>query len=382
MNLNISERDKKLLLILAFVAVAILPYFLLTQKVMEKNTQLAEQNGRLKERKSELQGYALNQDTYISESERMLSEAQEILNAFPSAYTQENDLMFMYGIERRIPIELRQISFGDDLTAQQEEKEKTEEEKNIADDGTEITEETKKSSAGSMTEIIATSQYTFFSTYEGLKAYLNYIKNYKSRMVIGNLAAKGDGDFISGTFTLTQYALTGTGRENYDFKAPEYRQGSSNLFLAANGMFEEVEDNENYVADFVIRLSSAEAGGDTVMVGKNGDPDRETFLTSKDNEGKEITISFTGSDGNYDATYSIDDESNDDEPVSFSADGVIYVDVISSKRTSEEDIVEAVISVLNASDVRVIVHVLNDPEPPDTRVRFSGNTQNVEVREE
>ena len=116
--------------------------------------------------------------------------------------------------------------------------------------------------------------------------------------------------------------------------------------------------------------------------GKNADPERETFLTSKDNEDKEITISFTGSDGEYDATYSIDEESNEDEPVTFSADGVIYVDVISSPRTSEEDITEAVISVLNASDVRVIVHVLNDPEPPDNRVRFSGNTQNVEVREE
>ena len=379
MNLNISERDKKLLLILAFVAMAVLPYFLLTQKVMEKNDQLAGQNERLKARKSELQGYALNQDTYISESEQMLADAQEILSAFPSAYTQENDLMFMYGIERRIPIELRQVAFGEDLTEQQEE---TAEEKNIADDGTEIAETTNTSSAGMLTEIIATSQYTYTATYEGLKAYLNYIKNYRSRMVIGNLVAKGDGDFVSGTFTLTQYALTGTGRENYDFKAPEYRQGSSNLFQEANGMFEQVEDNENYVADFVIRLSSAESGGDSVMIGKNADPERETFLTSKDNEGKEITISFTGSDGEYDATYSIDEESNEDEPVTFSADGVIYVDVISSPRTSEEDITEAVISVLNASDVRVIVHVLNDPEPPDNRVRFSGNTQNVEVREE
>ncbi|MCR5503104.1 MAG: hypothetical protein K6F53_08850 [Lachnospiraceae bacterium] len=392
--MQISERDKKLILILIFVAVAVLPYFLITQKVIDRNKKLADENAKLKDRKEELEGYASNQDLYISESEEMLGKAQTIIARFPTDITQESMLVFYDMIERNIAVEFYQTAFGEDLSAQTVSDEEKQEIRAVeAETGEEdsfeghIESNTEETAVAADLILIKTmTKFSYRATYEGLKKYLDYIRNYHSRKVITEITAeyKDGTGFIDGTLVLAEYALKGGGRENYEFKPPVYRQGSSNVFLQSSGLdaVEEAERDEDYIADFVITMTGPGSGKDTFVVGKNADAEGDSYVTSDKNGEEDITITFTGSDGEYDAEYSIGKESNADEPVPFHTENVIYLDIMSSPREDPEDKVQGSITIVNASDIKVIVRIKNDPAPPDQRVRLAGNTGKIEVKSE
>ncbi len=366
MNISISERDKKLLLILAFVAMAVLPYFLLIQKVVEKNDALQKENDALRARRSELQGYAAAQPTYISETERMIAEADEILKCFPSEYEQEADLMFLNKVETHIPILLTQVAFGEDTSAKmvsegdREQINEVEEEMDWeSTDGEHIEQNIEeKAVAADLIQQKVTTTYNYSASYEGYGQFLNYLKSYKDRMVVSNMTAtyRDDVDRVTGSFTLLEYALVGTGRDNFEFNPPDYRQGSNCLFMESTGKYDDTapaDTSSAYASDFFLLVNQPEADMDAVIVGQTSDNTRSTYVTADENESHSVVVTFAGTDGNYEVYYTIDGKANNVGSISFSASGKIRFDVMSAERAGKDDKVDISLRIINDSDLPV-----------------------------
>ncbi|MCR5503105.1 MAG: hypothetical protein K6F53_08855 [Lachnospiraceae bacterium] len=388
-GLNISERDKKLILLLILVAVAVLPYFLVTQKVIEKNRVLASENAKLKDRKTELEGYAASQETYISESEEMLEKTRTYLGRFPSDYTQESELVLMNRVETNIAIELYQTAFGEDIGAQMTSEAEEEEIKAVeeetgeeSDDGHVVSTLETEKVAADLTRLKASTKYSYRASYEGLKKFLDYIKHYRDRMVISELTGElkeGTG-FIEGTFKLDQYALMGDGRDNFNFTPPQYRKGTENVFFQSSGLEERDPDAEAtaYTSDFFLLVNQPGADMDAVIVGQTSDTSRDTYVTNDVNASHSVVITFAGEDGDYEAFYTIDGKSEEAETVPFTATDDIRFAIMSSSRADGDDAVTVDVKINNDTDLSVTCTVSFDDER-DPRIT-TGYTGDVSVR--
>lgn len=386
MKLTISERDKKLLMVLAIVAIVCLPYFFVIQPLTEKNQKIASEIEELQNKKSYLTDLKLNEEMYLEKTQEAAVLTQELLSLFPSDLPQEASILFIDNTEKKIPIKLHQVTFGEDVAAQitsQAEAEQIDavekEMGDVTDDEViqEVTETVAISSdlAGKFTE----TQFSFEAGYKEYKEFLDYILTYHDRMVITGMTATYTMDIVSGSFTLRQYAISGEGRAPVTILEPNLMHGTTNVFLQAAGIGSASEGNAGE-ADFFLMLSQPEADIDAVIFGKSNDASEETYLTSDGNAQQETAIVFEGKDGQYTANYKIGKKSYSEEGVTFIKNDMIYFEIISSPRVGDNDKVGAKVSIVNNTDLTVSVHVIDDDED-NPRVNIMGKTGIVVVEE-
>ncbi len=385
--MKISERDKKLLLILLIVAILFLPYFFFIQPSMDKMEEIDKEITELRSVKSQLDQWAVNAEYYKTEVERMAVEKETIFQKYPSGLSQEASILFIDQTEKTIPISLYQVSFGEDVAAQitsEADKEQIQAVEEATGDHTDmevIADTTETTSLGGGLQGIATSsQFTFSAGYEEFKAFLDYIANYRERMVITELNADYSVEMqtVEGSFKLLQYAIAGETREPVKVMEPNRLQGTSNVFMQAAGNFGEA-DQAGEPADFFLMLSQPEAIMEAKIIGKSGDTSEKTYLVSDDNSEQEVTITFEGDAGTYTASYSIGKKAYEGDKITFTKEGAIYFEILSSPRVGSDDKVAAKVSVINKTDVNVNVRVLeDDKEKP--RVNIMGKTGAVLVK--
>lgn len=395
MNLTLTTRDKKLLFILLVVAIICLPYFFLIQPSMEKCTTLQDEITDLRSDKSQLESLALNQKTYIQKTNEMAVEREKLLAVFPSELLQESNILFAYNTELIIPMWLWQVDYADeDLTldlqgavlpegATQTEETVTET-VTEAETGTEAeTEKTEESEENSVSVVALSTgltgkstetKYAFDSGYEEFKSFLKYIEGYEERTVITGLTASYNDELeqVTGTFTLKQYALEGEGRTPVNVQEPKMLTGSTNVFKQATGNF----STETEEPDFFLMLSQPKADIEPVIFGKSNDSSKESYLSAADNKKTEAVITFTGEDGAYTATYQIGDKKLSGDGVSFTKEGAINFEVISSTRVGEDDQVGVNLSIINETDAIVKISISGDDESTP-RVTIKGKTGNI-----
>ena len=100
--MNISMRDKKLLLMFSGVAVFGLGWFFGYRPQMEEAANIEAANKPLEERLSNLLELAKNKDFYISETESAQSKINEYVAKFPSDVKEENGILLAQNIENNI----------------------------------------------------------------------------------------------------------------------------------------------------------------------------------------------------------------------------------------------------------------------------------------
>lgn len=396
--MNISERDKKLLMILAVLAIIFVPYFLVVQPCLEENLQIGSEIDQLVNRKSYLTNLMLQKEVYQEQTEEMQVQAENLLNQFPSGLPQEASILFMDNTEKMIPIRLHQVTFGEDvlmeLSGEQQQAEAAQEAartEEIGGDGTaDVLAEANQDTAAeeiretidigsNMNGLSTETQFAFEAGYKEFKDFLFYIKNYKDRMVITGMSASylGDTDTVSGSFTLKQYAIEGEGRLPVSILEPALMKGTTNIFLQAVGLGTGTVENEG--ADFFFMLSQPEADVEAKIIGKSNDASQVSYLFADQNSEQEMTIEFEGENGQYLANYAIGNESNGEGEVFVKA-GTIVLEIISSPRVGENDQVAAKIQISNKTDLAVKVKVLND-DNENPRVTIMGKTGIIEVEQ-
>lgn len=388
MNQKISDRDKKLILLLGIVALAFLPVFLFVQPSLEKNKAAQLEIDNLEITLAQLEQWSADAETYRKGIEQAALDKEVIFNQYPSALPQEAGLLFAHRTELEIPIKLHQMSFGEEVTAQITSPAETQTipetgEAAGGETGAEVTS-TAQTLGGDLQGLSTTTRFTFTAGYQQFKNFLNHILTYQERMVIPdmNVNYSPESDTVSGNFSLIQYAITGSERTLVPVEEPVRSQGTTNIFMEAAGGFSDsgaVEVTEQ--ADFFIMLSRPEAVTDAKMVGRSNDPAGSSYLTSDDNSRQEITITFDGKEGAYKADYSIGKSSYKGEEILFNKSGPIVLEIISSPITEEEDRVAARISIVNRTDQTVNVRVLED-DPAKSRVDIVGKTGPILMQEQ
>ncbi len=381
--MKLTEKDKTLLLILGIVIILFFPFYFIVRPFSDMSDTLETEIVELEDRKRELEDLAFRKEEFIESIDTATAEKNLLLLQFPAEVPQEKTILFLDNTEKLIPFTLSQTSFEEQIllpiTGSDEQSdnlssgETTEVSDSAATEAASVEEE--------LTGIYNESMILYSGGYRNFKDFLNYILNYKNRMVISSLTAiySSELDIVAGNLTLREYGIAGNDREAEKIKEPMLLEGTSNVFMQATGIVP--SGAEDGAADFFLMLSQPEADGEAVIFGQSMDGTRDTYLTSNTNDLQEVAISFRGNEGSYVANYQIGDVKYSDsgEGISFDKEGNIVFEVISSERVGESDKVGVRLSVINKTDRMVNVTVINeDKEEP--RVTITGKTGEVTVK--
>lgn len=380
--MKLTEKDKNLLLILAVIAAFCLPLVLLVQPAMNKCEALTREISELQSRKSYLDQIVAAGSTYQEEAENIAVKKEELMNRFPSDIPQEASLLFMDNTEKKIPISLYQVGFGEDVAMQmtsaptQEAIDQVEADTGDVTDDSVYADTTSQTAVTSgLTGISTSTDFSYTAGYEEFKEFLDYIENYNDRMVITSLTASYAMDMnqVNGNFTLIQYALKGEDRNPVSFLEPEMIQGTNNIFMQASGVFHE-ETNQS--AQFFLMLNQPDADDEAFIMGQMSDVAEETYLVNDENKLQKAAIEFEGTDGEYTAYYSVGKEKTVKEGIPFTADGQIGFEILSSERADDKDKVSVQVDIVNNTDTIVYLSVQNDDEE-NPRVTIKGKTGDI-----
>lgn len=386
--MKLSDRDKKLLMILAILAVFALPYFIIINPLMNVAFEVRSEILGLQAEYAQLSRMCENEEVYKQAVEDMAVKKQELLNKFPEDLTQESTIMFICNTENLTGVSLYQISLGDDIAAQivsEEEAKQIDAVEQATGDVTDdsyIVDNTVTTEVGKYSASSTSTQFTFRSSYEEFKRFVNYIEQFEDRMVITDLSASymEEADMVNGSFTLIQYAIEGEDRVPVEtVVGPDL--GTDNIFKeAAGSSFAEEETMDTY--DYFIMLSNTGASVDAKIIGKANDAAEQSYLTSTENSGEKMRITFTGSDGNYAVSYKIGTEKfpaeGYEQGVAFTPGDSLDLQIISSPRINAKDEVAADINIINETDMPLNVHVVND-DTENPRVAITGKTGDIAV---
>lgn len=380
--MKLTEKDKNLLLILAVIAAFCLPLVLLVQPAMNKCEALTREISELQSRKSYLDQIVAAGSTYQEEAENIAVKKEELMNRFPSDIPQEASLLFMDNTEKKLPISLYQVGFGEDVAMQmtsaptQEAIDQVEADTGDVTDDSVYADTTSQTAVTSgLTGISTSTDFSYTAGYEEFKEFLDYIENYNDRMVITSLTASYAMDMnqVNGNFTLIQYALKGEDRNPVSFLEPEMIQGTNNIFTQASGVFNE-ETNQS--AQFFLMLNQPDADDEAFIMGQMSDVAEKTYLVNDENKLQKAAIEFEGTDGEYTAYYSVGKEKTVKEGIPFTADGQIGFEILSSERADDKDKISVQVDIVNNTDTIVYLSVQNDDEE-NPRVTIKGKTGDI-----
>ena len=210
--MNLSKRDKGLLLGLVGVILVACSYFFMYKPSMEEKATLEAELAEVQSKEAELVELDNNMEFYVSEIERLKVEKAEYLACFPADIKEESEIMYAVELENNVDIEFSSLNYGSDITL-------------LSDDGTETEEATLAGYCLPMTMVYRTS-------YNGLKSAIIHTNQHKNRMVIDSVTASFDSatGYLSGGMTLNQYYIAGTENAYQEPYVPPLEFGLPNIF--------------------------------------------------------------------------------------------------------------------------------------------------------
>lgn len=279
--MNISMRDKKLLLMFSGVAVFGLGWFFGYRPQMEEAANIEAANKPLEERLSNLLELAGNRDFYISETENAQNKINEYVSKFPSDVKEENGIVLAQNIENSLGMQISNVGIAtkefvasiDGSTEEEiaEQNETMSEQANsqtreqideIEGTDSKAAEELQNASdiaaaqadSTSQTPVLYRTQDTleFNGTYANLKDVVAYLAEQTGRLTVDNMNASYDTStgYLTGSIVVNMFSMTGTGNTYTEPDAGQVAYGTSNLFgtlekAAAANAAQTLEENSS-----------------------------------------------------------------------------------------------------------------------------------------
>ena len=259
--MNISMRDKKLLLMFSGVAVFGLGWFFGYRPQMEEAANIEAANKPLEERLSNLLELAGNRDFYISETENAQNKINEYVSKFPSDVKEENGIVLAQNIENSLGMQISNVGIAtkefvasiDGSTEEEiaEQNETMSEQANsqtreqideIEGTDSKAAEELQNASdiaaaqadSTSQTPVLYRTQDTleFTGTYANLKDVVAYLAEQTGRLTVDNMNASYDTStgYLTGSIVVNMFSMTGTGNTYTEQDAGQVAYVTSNLF--------------------------------------------------------------------------------------------------------------------------------------------------------
>lgn len=229
----------------------------------------------------------------------------------------------------------------------------------------------------------------FNGTYTALKDFIRLVNNNSRKIVITNisLSGKGEGEGVNGSMNLEFYAipkLGDTDSEYYNWLLNN-TYGKKYPFSAdvASGTTIEELTNQQVNYDFIMVSKPISSDLPTVVIGQANDTSNLSYVYA-DNSGTEsIEMVLTEEGGKYYFKYKT---TASNYPPSYNGNGIefkpvgekIVLNILSTKRLSEEDTSGVALTITNNTkkEVEVIIENEDDTRP---RISLASEGNNVKV---
>ena len=360
----LSDRDKRLLMILLITVILVGSYMGFT-KLSEQNEVLEQEVRDLSQKHSDLVTKNVNKGNYEADA---IANGEEFLSAFNkynSSLSQEQTLLFLASVEKNTGVWLKQQSLENTSQIYQFGR---------------ITS-SNPSRYGELvyrTDNVGISTNTSVSyecSYDQLKEVLTYLRENGKKVTINSMSYSytAETDKVTGTMSLTFYAITGSDREPQDIDIKDVFIGTDNIFSSDTffGSGDEVSYREQIITNYDLYVIVNRTGADknSVICGQAGDPDNSTVISSNEGGIEYVTIVVSGREGNYGVKYKIGNQAypfaDFDGVAPFICGDSIELLVYSSLRGGTTDSSEIRLTVINESDLAVNGAVIgDDPENP------------------
>ena len=237
--MEISARDKKLLVYLIAISIIAGSYFFVAKPLLDKQAILNEEISELQQKVTHYTDIYNNMDNYESQIAEAQTKYNETCNKLFGGLNQDNTIMMVKDLENATDVWIARLSFTEedvvfgegfaDATAEGTETtegaETAEGAEAAAADGGEV-------APASMQGVRQDLNIDYAASYDNFKRFIEYIENHDERLFISSINAtySVDSGLVGGSIVLSQYAILGTDKE---YKAPEI----SNVQLGTDTIF-------------------------------------------------------------------------------------------------------------------------------------------------
>ena len=257
-----STRDKKLLIILAGVAILALTYFLIFIPQSNKRDSLKSENMNLKSQYNQLSALAAKADDYTEKTKDMSDAMQQVYDNFPSYLQIENGIMDAVAIEKSTNTNITELTVGSptaidvnnptgeagtDSSSGSSSDSSTTDSSNAdssqssqtadgsAADGSTSTGSAKSTVTGYQLYDVSTVM-AFKTEYHGLKAMLGEVIGSSQKKTISTLNVSFDDSTgkLTGEMLVDSYFLYGLDKPYEAPYIPAVPHGTNNLFGTTN----------------------------------------------------------------------------------------------------------------------------------------------------
>ena len=221
--MKISDRDKKVILGIIFIAIIVLPIFLFIRPKIDSIKSLDAELNTLNERYNYLKELDSKRPFYESEIERLNTERAGLVKGFAKGILKENTIMFLRDAELSFPIIMSAETFG-------------EYNQTVVD--------------SELTALTTSTGVAYSCEYAQIKDFINYIFTYSDKMTIPSITMSYDGNTgrISGSFTLNEFAFINEDDPIQSVALPKIDKGGNEaIFAEALTVIESEEEEEEIV---------------------------------------------------------------------------------------------------------------------------------------
>ena len=208
--LKISERDKKLLIVVMAVLIMALAYFFGYSNLSSQVDTLSTKKANLEVTKKDLKEKNNNKQKYITDTDKLSKAYAILMDKYDSGSSQPNTIVKSLALSPKTSI----YKFGQ-----------------IASSNTNGTSTYSSNYVGYKTSI----NITYEGNYEQWKHFIKYINTYASKCTIDSLAASyGESTgTVSGTAVISLYSIEGGDRK---FSEPKFdsKTGTKNIFSSGS----------------------------------------------------------------------------------------------------------------------------------------------------
>ena len=378
-DLKISEKDKKLLLILLAFTILACAYYFGYKNLTDLTQKYDQETSILKKKQIDLAQKNSNREKYVADTKNDQNTYSIIFSNYSNGTSQDASLAFINKLEMITGSWIKSATLSDPSMIY------TFGNVNSSNPSTSGTKVYSSDMQGYKT----TLTLTYEAKYDQWKNLIKYVNNYYSKNSIDSVAMSYNAvtGLVSGTMTLSTYAITGSQRP---FTAPKIDSptGTNNIF--SSNVFDSnkadfIDENGEYILsdyDYFILLNSATSDVDSCIIGKKNDTSKESIISENNNGTEGVTVRVAGSAGNYTIQYKLGNitypATNYNNGISFTPGNTLDLLIMSSSRVSDADKNTIKLNIVNDSDMTLNVKVCND-DTKDPRVKYEGKTGSVNI---
>ena len=240
--MEISARDKKLLVYLLAISIIAGAYFFVAKPLLDKQAKLNEEISELQQKVTHYTEIYNNMDNYESQIAEAQTKYNETCNKLFGGLNQDNTIMMVKDLENATDVWIARLSFTEEDVVFGEEIADANAESDVAADATgevatndaaeAATADGGEAAPASMQGVRQDLNIDYAASYDNFKRFIEYIENHDERLFISSINAtySVDSGLVGGSMVLSQYAILGTDKE---YKAPEI----NNVTLGTDTIF-------------------------------------------------------------------------------------------------------------------------------------------------